>query len=751
MRYGLPLFLLALMAARGNAAGTATWEMGSYQDFLRGQFTGVSLSRDGRLMLAPKTETLFSSDQPVIWSVAQAPDGTLYAATGHRGRVFKVDKSGKSEVVWTADQPEVFAVALDAKGTLYAASSPKGKIYRIEGGKAVEFFSPGSVYIWSLVFAKDGTLFVGTGDEGKVFRVDRSGKGEIYYETGQTHVTSLALDTQGRLLAGTEPNGILYRIEAKGKAFVLYDADLPEIRAITASSDGVIYAAAQGGASTRRGIAATQTAPGGTGKPVVSAATTTITVTDEAQGGVEIKPKPEAAKPVHSATPQVTTQFSPIVDVSGIEKSALYKIWPDNTVETLWSSKDENVYDVLPSGGQIVFSTDGKGRIYRLGADRKVTLLVQTNESEATRLVQGAGGLLAATGNLGKIFRLSDATEASGVYEAPVHDAGTVARWGKLSWRTETAGGSRVTFRTRSGNSARPDRTWSDWSDPLNDPAGSQVTSPNARYLQWKAEFAAGGGQSPLLDSVTAAYLPQNTPPTVKSISVTAQQVSGAGSAAAKPAATQSPGASYSITVTDTGEAGPSTSAGTPTQTLGRTAAHQMQITWQAEDPDGDRLVYALYFRGEDEREWKLVKADLQESTFTLDGDVLADGRYFFRVTASDQPSNPRSTAREAELISTPVLIDNTPPRVTAGEPTREGTRVEIELEAVDAVSALRRAEYSVDAGRWTPLEAADGIIDSASERFVLRLENVSPGEHLVVVRVYDAADNAGLTKVVLR
>jgi hypothetical protein len=176
-----------------------------------------------------------------------------------------------------------------------------------------------------------------------------------------------------------------------------------------------------------------------------------------------------------------------------------------------------------------------------------------------------------------------------------------------------------------------------------------------------------------------------------------------------------------------------------------------MQITWQAEDPDGDRLVYALYFRGEDEREWKLVKADLQESTFTLDGDVLADGRYFFRVTASDQPSNPRSTAREAELISAPVLIDNTPPRVTAGEPTREGTRVEIELEAVDAVSALRRAEYSVDAGRWTPLEAADGIIDSASERFVLRLENVSPGEHLVVVRVYDAADNAGLTKVVLR
>lgn len=750
MRYALPLLLLALPAAPGFGAGTATWEMGSYQDFLRGQFTGLSLSRDGRLTLAPKTETLFSSDQPVIWSVAQAPNGVLYAATGHRGRVFKIDKNGKSEVVWTADQPEVFAVALDSKGVLYAASSPKGKIYRIEGGKAVEFFSPGSVYIWSLAFAADGTLFVGTGDEGKVFRVDPSGKGEIYYETGQTHVTSLAFDSRGRLLAGTEPNGILYRIEAKDKAFVLYDADLPEIRSIAAGSDGVIYAAAQGGASTRKGITATQTAQPGAVKPVVSATTTTISVTDEAQGGVEIKPKPEAAKPA-VATPQVTTQFSPIIDVSGVEKSALYRIWPDNTVEKLWSSKDENVYDVLPSGEQIVFSTDGKGRIYRLGSDRKVTLLAQTNESEATRLMQGAGGLLAATGNLGKIFRFGNALETQGVYEAPVHDASTVARWGKLSWRAETPGGSRLTFRTRSGNSARPDKTWSDWSEPLSDAAGSQIASPNARYLQWKAELAGGTGQQPTLDSVTAAYLPQNSPPSVKSVSVTAQ-ASGAGTtAAAKPAPAQPAGAAYSITVTDTGETGPPTSTGTPTQTLGRTGARQMQISWQAEDPDGDRLVYALHFRGEGEREWKLVKADLQESSFTLDGDVLADGRYFFRVTASDQPSNPPASARESELVSAPVLIDNTPPRVTAGEPKRTGTGVEIEFEAVDAASALRRAEYSVDAGRWTPLEAADGIIDSQSERFLLRLDDVTPGEHLVVVRVYDAADNAGLTKVVLR
>jgi len=106
--------------------------MNSYPDFIRGRFEGVSLSREGRLSLAPKLDTVFSSDQAVIWSVAQAPDGSLYAATGHRGRVYRIDSSGKSSLVWTAEQPEVFALALDRAGIVYAGTSPDGAVYRIE-------------------------------------------------------------------------------------------------------------------------------------------------------------------------------------------------------------------------------------------------------------------------------------------------------------------------------------------------------------------------------------------------------------------------------------------------------------------------------------------------------------------------------------------------------------------------------------------------------------------------------------------
>jgi len=684
---------------------------------------GLSLTRDGRLIVGPSLDTVFTSDQPQIWSIAQSSDGSIYLGTGNRGRLYKVDAAGKGTVVWTADQPEIFAVTVDANGVVYAGTSPDGKVYRIENGKATEYFAPAARYIWALKAAPDGSLFVATGDQGKIFRVTSAGHGDVYYETGQQHVTCLALDNQGRLLAGSEPNGILYRISAQGKAFVLYDASLPEIRAIVPAPDGTIYAAALGGSVAKRTSAAQSGANPST--PLVTAPTMSITVTD-AQAGLVPAPKPETPKPVVTAPAVMTTVGS--TDVTGVERSALYKINPDNTVETVWSSKEENAYDLVVSGGELTFITDAQGRIYRMDRDRKPALIAQANEGDATRLLESRGGLIAATGNLAKILRLSTGPGSGGWFESTVHDAGTVARWGRLSWR-----GDGASFRTRSGNSSRPDSTWSDWSEPITGAARSNITSPNARYIQWRAELAGTAA----LDNVTLAYLPQNTPPIVRSVSVTAIPSASSKSVSAS--------ASYSVTVTDSGDA--SAASGPASQILGRAAGQQIQVSWQADDPDGDKLVYSLYFRGEDEREWKLLRANMTENTYLLDGDVFADGRYYFKVTASDRPANPVDIAKDAEMVSAPVLIDNTPPVVNAH---RAGNTAEIEVDAEDRGSVLRRCEFSIDAGAWSPVEAADGVTDSAQERFNIRLPNLPPGEHLVVIRVFDAAGNAGLAKVIV-
>src|SRR5216684_9069089 len=113
------------------------------------------IRRPPRSTLFPYTTLFRSSGQPVIWSVAPAPDGSFYAGTGHRGRVYRISSSGAGTLVWTADEPEVFAVAVDSAGVLYAATSPDGKVYRIDKGKATELFAPKSKYIWSLAFAQD--------------------------------------------------------------------------------------------------------------------------------------------------------------------------------------------------------------------------------------------------------------------------------------------------------------------------------------------------------------------------------------------------------------------------------------------------------------------------------------------------------------------------------------------------------------------------------------------------------------------
>ncbi|MGA2184888.1 MAG: hypothetical protein ABSH47_17860 [Bryobacteraceae bacterium] len=746
------LVLACAAALSLGAATTTTWELNSWQDLVRGRFDGVALDRDGRLSLAPEMTPVFTSGQPAIWSVAQGPDGSVYVGTGHRGRVYRIAPDGTSSVMWTADQPEVFAVSVAPDGRVYAGSSPDGRLVRLENGKApdkaIDVFAPKAKYIWAVTASPDGSLFVGTGVPGNIYRVDPSGASELWYETGQAHVTALAFDRQGRLLAGTEPNGILYRIGAKGKAFALYSATLPEIRTIVAGADGSIYAAAMGGSVAARSV--TQM-PVSIASGIAGTATssTSVTVTDSsAQAGPDVKVKPDAAK---QAAPQQAVQqvlpSLPVVETAGVDKSAVYRINPDNTVETLWTSKEENIYDlVVRPDDSLLVTTDAQGRIYRLLKNGKPALIAQTGEGEGTRLLATSAGLLAATAETGRLFRLSERKKATGAYESPVHDAGAVARWGRVGWR-DGGHSSGVTFETRTGNSARPDNTWSDW-QPLRASADIQrVQSPNARYIQWKATL---GGEA-TLENISISYLPQNTPPVIRSITVTTQ--SGAQSAAQKAAsaASTSTNASFSVTVTDTGDAAPQTSQGTPTQTLSRAGNSQIQISWQADDPENDKLVYSVWFRGEDESAWKLIRANVFENTLLLDNDAFADGRYLFRVLASDRPSNGPGSAREAELVSSPVLIDNTPPTVAVTGGRRSNDEADIDVEARDAASSLRRCEYSVDAGPWMPVEAVDGITDSPHAQFHIHVLHLSPGEHLVAIRVYDTAGNAGLAKWVAR
>lgn len=735
------------------AASPQAWEMSSYDDFLKGTPVGLSIGRQGRLQLAPKPVEVFASAQGAIWAMARAGDGTIYLATGHGGKLFRIPPGGKGEVIFTAPEPEIFAIALDPQGRVYAATSPDGKIYRIENGRASEYFRPWTRYIWSLAAAPDGTLYAGTGDQGRIYRITGAGQGELFFDTEQMHVTALALDAKGRLLAGTEPNGMLYRVESKDKAFALYDSALPEIRAILPAPDGSMYVAALGGSLVKQQGMAAGSTPQVTSNLQVNTPIVTMTVTEEgAQRGQQPppQPKPPAAQQPPTTQSQPDAAAQPVIEYPGAEKAALYRIAADNTAETLWSSKEENLYDVALNGNRVFLATDHNARLYELDRDRKTRLLAETREGEALRLLADAAGILVATSPAARLVRYAEAA-SEGEFESPVHDATTVARWGRLSWSAEPCASCKIVLRVRTGNSPRPDRTWSDWSEPLLSAEGSAIPNPNARYVQWKATLTGAAGKSPVLDSVRLAYLPQNTPPEVKSLTVSALSSTAAVSAT-KPSAAAQP--SYSITVTDTGEEGPSSNSGTPTQPVTRAATEQIQIAWSGEDKDGDKLSYKIEFRADGQNGWTFLKGNLTETIQLLDAESFADGRYQFRVTASDAASNSAATAREADIESAQILFDRTPPVVTLSAPKRSGAgnqSVEMQLEVRDGASPLTRCEYSLNAGPWRSLDAGDGVIDSPVERFNVRLSNLPAGEYLLVVRAYDSANNAGLARAVLK
>ena len=748
----IPLLLLA--AGDLPAATSQVWETTEYAQFVAGKLENLSVQPDGSLVIAPALDTVFSSDQPLIWSVAAGPEGSLFVGTGHQGNVYRISPKGKSTLLWSAPEIEVFALAVASDGAVFAGTSPNGKVYRINNkGEHEVYFDPEQTYIWSLAFAqaqsKDAApdLFVGTGDKGKIYRVTGRGKGELYYESGQRHVVSLALDGQGRLLAGTDPNGILYRIESKGKAFALYDSDMPEIRNLLVTPEGAIFAAGVGGGYSSFGGDA-----GVSGGTTQGAAATTITVTASLGNDPKVVQKPGAQTSGTTQPQSAVTVSQPVITIAGIDRSELLRVSSDLQVEKVWKSDSEGLLALtLPGAGRagVLFATDKEGRIYSVNQDGQVTLETQTGQDEITQLVTSGGERWITTAHAGNLLRFGGEPSKPGSYLSVAHDAKSAAIWGRLSWQGTLPNGTGIEFRTRSGNSAKPDAGWSNWSEPVAIEEGTwrggPITSPPARYVQWQARLNGRSESSPTLSALRLTYLPRNRAPRVDSISVSAS--SAQDTSLEKDTSTADTAAAYSITVTDTG----SVASTSPTESTGARAAgpqRKLKITWSATDPDGDDLLAAVRFRGDGESAWKLVKDEIKEKSLLIDSDTLADGSYRFRVEVSDGRSNPPDKTRTAFRVSEPVIVDHTPPAVRLLG--IDGRQV-IHFEAQDAGSMLRQAEYSINAGRWVPVLADDGVVDSQKETFTIRLDETADHERLVTLRVRDRGSNAGLCKAVVK
>jgi WD40 repeat protein len=726
--------VLCVSGAVAHAALPTFWQVSTEADFLRGDVENLAIDSFGRLMLGPTATPIYDSSAPFLWTVVTGPDGSIYAGSGNDGVVYKIDPSGRGSTFFDAEELEVHALAAAPGGGLYVGTSPDGKIYKVDpSGKGTVFFDPGDRYIWSLAVDRPGNVFAATGDKGVIYKITPDGKGTPFYQTKATHAMTLAFDREGRLLAGTESPGRVFRIDNAGKAFVLLDSSYNEVRSLRVDGDGNIYVAAvtgrpPGAGSDRPGSAPSQPEPaaGPALTPNVTAEITVVAVADSAPQPIQTGGAPPAR--------------------GGPTAGAIFRILPDGASDQIWESREDMPYDVaFEPGGSVLVATGNKGKIYRLSGDPlQPTLVARANAQQITSIVsEREGRVLLATSNPGKLIRLGAARADRGTYTSDVRDAQTVAMWGTIKWQEGGAGG-RVEISTRSGNTRTPDETWSDWSPAYTDRDGSQIASPRARYLQWRAVLVSARSDSPVLTSVTAAYLPRNLRPRVTSITVQPP-----GTVFQRPFPTDPEIAGFEGDPPDRRAASASQGSSSSSPSLGRRQYQKGLLTfiWRAEDDNRDELTYDVSYRREGETSWKPLKAGLSEAILVWDTTSVPNGRYLVRVVASDAPSNAAATALTGALESTSFDIDNTPPAITVSSARRDGNRLTITFDARDGHSAIQKAEYSLDGDRWQMVYPKDGIADSKYEQFELSLDGTATGRG-VMLRVSDALNNVAGTEV---
>ena len=708
-----------------SASAPTFWTVGTQADFLHGDVENLSIDSDGRVLLGPTASVVADTSAPFLWTLLAAPDGTLWTGSGNEGKLLRVGKDGKVTTFFDAAELEVHAVAPAPNGGLYVGTSPDGRIYHVAAdGTSKTFFDPDDKYIWSLVTDRAGNLFAATGDKGIIYRISPDGKGAPFYRTNTTNVISLAFGRGGELLAGTEAPGRVFRIDAAGKAFVLLDSPYREIHALRVAEDGTIFAAAVNGAG---GTAAPPPEPAASEppRPPVPTVSAEITGVSPLESPIGPPPPPRTARPARRAG-----------------RGAIYRIRPDNLWDLVWDTGEDAPFDlIVEPGGSLLVGTGTEGKIFRIsGEPARATLLARAGARQVTAMVrEPSGRILGAASNPGKLFALSPEPSRRGRYESDVRDAGTVASWGVIRWRAVLNGGQ-IEVSTRTGNTSTPDETWSPWSAPYTDAGGEQIASPNARYLQWSLTMVGSGRASPVLTSVTAAYLPRNLRPLLSSITVHPP-----GTVFQRPFSTGDPEiAGYPDTGPDGRQPGAAAGQQPPSApALGRRLYQKglQTLIWKAEDGNDDQLQFDVSYRREGDTTWRVLHRATWDPIFVWDTTSVPDGTYMVKISATDAPSNSPGNALTGELESASFDIDNTPPRIDIQPPGRAGARTVISFTVTDQQSAVQRVEYSLDASRWRVVHPKDGIPDSRREEFEVLLEEAEAGRS-VILRVTDAMNN---------
>jgi len=692
-RAALGFVAASLVAGAADATTTRSFRQTTVKDFEEGEATSTAISPPGEIVPGMKV-TRVAIDAAFAWSAALSADRhTVYFGTGDAGKIFAVPTTGAgpAKKVGEIDSPWVTALVAKPDGTLLAGSTPGARLFSVDAksGKSKLFAKLPAEHIWALDYdVAHATAYAATGDGGKIFTVDAKGTVKMLWDAGDKHVMAMVRDGS-TLLAGTSDQAILYRVHADGHAEALHDFDADEVRAIVRGKGATYLAVNDFEAPTD----VKQPAPAG---PQTAKGTPVVAGPAPASGAI---PRSDAVK----------------------ARAAVYRLADDGGIEQLFALADGYFTSLSLDGQGNLFAASGsQGKLYRIAPDRSVALVADVPERQILSMAPAGDGFLLGTGDAGAIYRVQPA-KGEATYLSKVFDAEAPALWGEMWW----TGSQDVVLETRTGNTGKPEGKTDAWSPfrrvetpkQHQSESAARIASPGARYLQYRATLPS---PQSIVQDVSIYFLPHNQ--------------------------------RARITEVYLGDAAPASTGGTtggPSAVPSGPRAHSstLKLRWKTENPDGDELVYKLWFRHQGDSVWRSLGGPdpLGKAEYDWNTDSVADGRYQLRVWASDEKVTPADRALDHQFDSPPFLVDNTRPEVL--DLAFQGDK--LTGRAHDATSVIAAIEYAIDGTEWRPASPDDKLLDERDESFTVRLpKTLAPGPHIVNVRAWDQSDNVGAGRI---
>ena len=633
---------------------------------------------------------------------------------------------------------------------------------QVEPGLTSRRFAVDSAFLWSSALSRDGsTAYFGGGDPGRVYSVPvAGGQPRMLAQLPEPWVTALAAEGGDSLLAATTPGAKLYRvstkdgkykeiahldtehiwslvydekkrltyaatgvsgkvvvIDAQAKVKVLWSADDQHLVSLVPDGQGGMLAGSAekailfriSDAGKARAIADFEA------QEVRAIATvgnvTYVAVNNFESGESEDKTiKDKGAKGIALVIGGNSPAAPGKLPRPGAPKAkgAVYRVEAGGAIESVLTLSQGYFTSLLADKAGNVFAAAGsEGKVYRIDVNRNTALVLDLAERQALSLLLSPRGFLVGSGDAGAVYAAELASPAQATYLSKVFDAARFAKWGRLRYGASAS----LAIETRSGNTAKPDANWDGWVKLLepafaNNQGFGRVASPAARYVQYRVNLPS----SSVLRETVLSYRPQNLRPRL-----------------------------VEMTLAD------------PPSPTAEKREHSplLKLRFKVENPDNDTLSYRLSYKRETDTLWRpVVPADeaITKAEYDWNTEAVPDGDYVVRVQVSDAPSVYQDDALDFTFTSAPVLVDNTRPAIanlSATAPTLSG-------QALDVGSAITAIEFQIDGGQWHAASVADGLLDQKTEGFSLKLPRLSPGDHSVAVRAFDAANNLGVAHVVV-